>query len=152
MEADLIYWWIFLTSMEAVRGQTPYSDHTLWHFNSMFGPSHSAKVCGGCMVFVLWQPPRRSKIMPMSDPKSFEQIHWSFLGCMAWPWCCVFQYSTTTSLIDKIGIILCTNFMFFHFQSTKSCLVWLYTPGLTWMHLSWQKCQPPRRINNSCSL
>ena len=29
MEADLIYWWTFLTSMEAVRGQTPYSDHTL---------------------------------------------------------------------------------------------------------------------------
>ena len=44
---------LILTSMEAVRGQTPYSDHTLWHFNSMFGPSHSAKVCGRCMVFGL---------------------------------------------------------------------------------------------------
>ena len=53
MEADLIYWCTFLTSMEAVRGQTPYSDRTLWHFNSMFGPSHSAKVCGHCMVFGL---------------------------------------------------------------------------------------------------
>ena len=36
--------------MEAVRGQTPYSDGTLWHFNSMFGPSLSAKVCGHCIV------------------------------------------------------------------------------------------------------
>ena len=53
METDLIYWWIFLTSMEAVGGQTPYSDWTLWHFNSMFGSSHSAKVCGCCMVFGL---------------------------------------------------------------------------------------------------
>ena len=53
MEADLIYWWTFLTSIEAVRGQTPYSVRTLWHFNSMFGPSHSAKVCGCCMVFGL---------------------------------------------------------------------------------------------------
>ena len=50
MEADLIFWWSFWTSMEAFRGQTPYSDRTLWHFNSMFGPSHSAKVCGRCMV------------------------------------------------------------------------------------------------------
>ena len=31
---------LVLTSMEAVRGHTPYSD-TLWNFNSMFGPSHS---------------------------------------------------------------------------------------------------------------
>ena len=31
MEADLIYWWSFWTSMEALRGQTPYSDRTLWH-------------------------------------------------------------------------------------------------------------------------
>ena len=46
--------WLFLTSMEAVRGQTPYRDCTLWHFNSMFSPSHSAKVCGCCtMVFGL---------------------------------------------------------------------------------------------------
>ena len=45
--------WLFLTSMEAARGQTPYSNCTLWHFNSMFGPSHSAKVCGRCMVFGL---------------------------------------------------------------------------------------------------
>ena len=35
--------------MEAVRGQTLHSEHTLWNFNSMFGPSHSAKVCGGYM-------------------------------------------------------------------------------------------------------
>ena len=49
-EADLIYWWSFWTSMEALRGQIPYSDRALWHFNSMFGPSHSAKVNGRCMV------------------------------------------------------------------------------------------------------
>ena len=34
--------YLFLTSMEAVIGQKPYSDGTLWHFNSMFCPSHSA--------------------------------------------------------------------------------------------------------------
>ena len=50
VEADLIYWWSFWASMEALRGQIPYSNRTLWHFNSMFGPSHSAKVCGRCMV------------------------------------------------------------------------------------------------------
>ena len=38
MEADLIYWWSFWTSMEALRGQTPYSKRTLWHFNSWFIP------------------------------------------------------------------------------------------------------------------
>ena len=31
-----------ITSIEAVRGQTPYSERTLWHFNSTFVPSHSA--------------------------------------------------------------------------------------------------------------
>ena len=40
--------------MEALRGQTPYSDRTLWHFNSMFGPSLSAKVCGHCIVYSVW--------------------------------------------------------------------------------------------------
>ena len=35
---------LYLTSMvmEAVRGQTHYSEHTLWHSNSMFGSSYSA--------------------------------------------------------------------------------------------------------------
>ena len=28
--------WLFLTSMEAIRGQTPYSNRTLWHRNSTF--------------------------------------------------------------------------------------------------------------------
>jgi hypothetical protein len=50
MEVDLIYWWSFWTSMEALRCQIPYSDRSLWHFNSMFGPSHSAKVSGRCMA------------------------------------------------------------------------------------------------------
>ena len=31
-----------LHGMEAVRGQTPYKDRTLWHFNSTFDSSHSA--------------------------------------------------------------------------------------------------------------
>ena len=53
LEAYFIYWWTFLTSMEVVRGQTPYNDCTFWHFNSMFGPSHSAKKFGRCMVFGL---------------------------------------------------------------------------------------------------
>ena len=34
--------YLVLTSMEAVRGQTPYSDHTFCHFNLTFGPFHSA--------------------------------------------------------------------------------------------------------------
>ena len=35
---------LFLTSMvmEAVRGQKPYSERTLWHFNWTFRSSHSA--------------------------------------------------------------------------------------------------------------
>ena len=34
--------WLFLTSMEAVRCQTAYSNCTLWHFNLTFSSSHSA--------------------------------------------------------------------------------------------------------------
>ena len=37
--------WLFLTSLEAIRGQTLYSNSTLWHLlksNSKFGPSHNA--------------------------------------------------------------------------------------------------------------
>ena len=53
MSCVITWAYLFLTSMKAVRGQTPYSNRTLWHFNSMFDPSHSAKVCGRCMVFGL---------------------------------------------------------------------------------------------------
>ena len=44
---------ILITSIEAVRGQTPYSDCTLWHCGIDQTLNQSAKVCGRCMVFVL---------------------------------------------------------------------------------------------------
>ena len=31
MSCVITYAYLFLTSMEAVRGHTPYRDHTLWH-------------------------------------------------------------------------------------------------------------------------
>ena len=42
MSCVITYAYLFLTSMEAVRGLTPYSDLTLWHCNSTFGSSHRA--------------------------------------------------------------------------------------------------------------
>ena len=50
----IVKWaWLFLTFMEAVRGQTQYSDCTLWQCRMDRTLSWSAKVCSCCMVFGL---------------------------------------------------------------------------------------------------